>query len=585
MEEALLHSTGDNCYKNEYLVQELSRSKYFLAQKYLRNYEENLRDSFIMVIESFSTLREEIINNSQNISFFYDLVEENSSYFEDFMLSCYELKDKLNESNLDCDKYLLEVTDLYNFSDNEKKIMESSLQNIQLELHQKNLVDSLLSLQNKIKDHNSEFSQNKSIEELEKFYSEKEKLLKASKNLQDSIVQIIPNIKSFIQPHYLTPDIFNLIDEDELIIVVNSGEIATDGTYISTLSHKGIELEYIDLTSSELANKLIKIKKTVDLTEVESMSEIPKFNYELAYDVYNDIFGHIKNLHDYKDIVLITRGPLNNFPLTTLITQDPSIVDDKKEDYSWMYKDFNISMMPSLRYLLLYRSIPKPFYESNRFLGIGNPVLSQNSSWLKGANSNEKFSDIYQLPSLPGTEIEVNKLSEYFGGTTEDVILLREEANEELFKSFNFSNFGVIAFATHGLGKDSFPDLETSALLLTPPSEINSNIDGLLTVEEIIDLNIRANLIILSICNDDSPEKITENYLSDLSTAFLFSGSRNVLATHWSVESSSAASITTNLAKTFESRPEEGYDFALRKAIDITRQNPKWDHPAFGGSI
>ena len=58
-----------------------------------------------------------------------------------------------------------------------------------------------------------------------------------------------------------------------------------------------------------------------------------------------------------------------------------------------------------------------------------------------------------------------------------------------------------------------------------------------------------SNLLILSACNTAKPDP-SGKYFSGLMRSFLYSGSRNLLATLWGIETFSAEELTTNFFET-----------------------------------
>ena len=55
-----------------------------------------------------------------------------------------------------------------------------------------------------------------------------------------------------------------------------------------------------------------------------------------------------------------------------------------------------------------------------------------------------------ELPSLPGTSYELNRMAEHLGAGKE-ALYLRERATESMVKTVRLDDSKVIAFSTHGL--------------------------------------------------------------------------------------------------------------------------------------
>ena len=90
--------------------------------------------------------------------------------------------------------------------------------------------------------------------------------------------------------------------------------------------------------------------------------------------------------------------------------------------------------------------------------------------------------------------------------------------------------------------------------------------------------------MLLSACNTASGEKLGAEGLSGLARAFIYAGARSLLVSHWSIESTSAAELTTGLFEVLKANPEMGRAEALQNSmmsLASNKENPHYSHPAF----
>ena len=113
-----------------------------------------------------------------------------------------------------------------------------------------------------------------------------------------------------------------------------------------------------------------------------------------------------------------------------------------------------------------------------------------------------------------------------------------EENLESYFKR-QASQFEYIHLATHGILS---PDQPLYSYLLMTPSESE---DGRLTVHEIMDLNLSANLVTLSACETGLGSMDDGDELVGLSRAFLYAGTRAVIVSLWKVDDISTSMLMT----------------------------------------
>ncbi|MBN8506847.1 MAG: CHAT domain-containing protein, partial [Burkholderiales bacterium] len=137
----------------------------------------------------------------------------------------------------------------------------------------------------------------------------------------------------------------------------------------------------------------------------------------------------------------------------------------------------------------------------------------------------------------------------------------------------DLSDRRVVAFATHGLLPGELPGLSKPALALAADGDASP----LLELDDVLQLRLRAHWVLLSACNSAGAQQGDEA-LSGLVRGFFFAGARSVLATHWAVESESAAALSAAVfARAAPSRAE-----ALRRAqLQLADGAPKWRHPYF----
>jgi CHAT domain-containing protein len=134
------------------------------------------------------------------------------------------------------------------------------------------------------------------------------------------------------------------------------------------------------------------------------------------------------------------------------------------------------------------------------------------------------------LPPLPGADEEAEAACRAWPEGT--VTMLRGDAAGEAAVRRLAPGFGVIHFATHGIVRANDP--MRSALVLSPDAARDPAGDGFLTVREIFDLRLAADLVILSGC-DTGLGRINADGVMGLGRAFLFAGATSVVATLWRV--------------------------------------------------
>ena len=233
---------------------------------------------------------------------------------------------------------------------------------------------------------------------------------------------------------------------------------------------------------------------------------------------------------------------------------------------------------------------------SKTFLGIGNPDFKKESEIIKivkNDNSNEVNKLILNrasrknsliLDQLPETEDEVKAIANLFS-TKNYKLFLSKDASEKKIKKENLKKFSYIVFATHAIPEAESKNAEISGLALSYPNQINDFDNGFLTAKEIMKLDLRSDLVLLSACETATDDQASGRAFSGMVNSFFFAGSNSVIASHWKIESSSTVLITTSF---FQNLIDKEFDAAksLRKSIlNFKKNNKEFNHPAFWGAF
>ncbi|MFN0083908.1 MAG: CHAT domain-containing protein [Blastocatellia bacterium] len=231
----------------------------------------------------------------------------------------------------------------------------------------------------------------------------------------------------------------------------------------------------------------------------------------------------------------------------------------------YLLEDFAISYAPSLTALTEMRNA-RHARESGEIalLGFGAPRIGEAHA-----------DDQTPLPELPGSERELRQLARIYG-EGRSRIYLGTEAREELLKA-EAEKAEVVHLAAHGVLDDANPMY--SRIVLAHP-EGGSGEDGLLQPWEVMKLNLRANLVVLSACESGRGRIGAGEGLIGLTWAFFVAGAPTTVVSQWKVD----AARTSELMLAFHRRlrvnrlPKAE---ALRQAELLLLRNPKYRHPFY----
>lgn len=374
-----------------------------------------------------------------------------------------------------------------------------------------------------------------------------------------------------------------LLRPNELLVAVYVG---SDGGYVWGVRSNQAVWNRIELTDSKFDEIVRSLRSSLDpsgsrrgaVREQTAEKAGAGFDLQQAHSLYQTIFGPLKPILNGVDhILIVPAGALQSLPIAVLVAEEPSSPDYKEA--AWLIRRFSTSVLPSVSSLRTLRALRQPIEARQQFLGFGDPSLGTGDDSRRGippiatlfaTRGTSNVEAVRNLPSLPETRDELLALARIVGAQP-DAVYLGDTATETNVKRLSrrgeLARARVIAFATHGLVSGDLKGLAEPALVLTPPHHVSGEDDGLLTASEIARLSLNADWVILSACNTASEDQPGAESLSGLTRAFLFSGARNLLVSHWPVFSDAAVRLTTGTFVALQANRTLGRAEALRQSI------------------
>lgn len=121
------------------------------------------------------------------------------------------------------------------------------------------------------------------------------------------------------------------------------------------------------------------------------------------------------------------------------------------------------------------------------------------------------------------------------------LLALGSDASRDLAVSGRLRDYRIVHFATHGVLDSERPEL--SALILSLRDAAGRPREGRLRLPEIYNLDLRAELVVLSGCRTALGRQIRGEGLVGLARGFLAAGSRSLVASLWQVQDRASAEL------------------------------------------
>ena len=222
-------------------------------------------------------------------------------------------------------------------------------------------------------------------------------------------------------------------------------------------------------------------------------------------------------------------------------------------------------------------------------LSVSDPLFPRPGCASRGASRGfAGVGPVGPLSRLPGTAEETAALVEVFGAAASggEVVALERDAATEPAVRRALPGKRYVHIGTHGIVNEHWNGLFAS-LMLTPnaAADPSSDDDGFLQLFEIYDLDLDADLVVLSACSTDVGPRAEGEGVFALSRAFSVAGARRVVATQWPVNDRATADLMRTFfgeigeAERGGRRPQ--FTAALADAKRRLRGDPEFASPYF----
>lgn len=152
------------------------------------------------------------------------------------------------------------------------------------------------------------------------------------------------------------------------------------------------------------------------------------------------------------------------------------------------------------------------------------------------------------------------------------------DATRSAAMSAELGRYRIVHFATHGVSNIDSPAM--SGILLSMFDDRGQAQDGFLRLHDIYDLDLSADLVVLSACNTALGKRIRGEGTVGIVRAFMYAGAERVVATLWKVDDEATRELMSRFYREmFEERRSPSA--ALRSAQLAMWRETEWRSPFF----
>ena len=156
------------------------------------------------------------------------------------------------------------------------------------------------------------------------------------------------------------------------------------------------------------------------------------------------------------------------------------------------------------------------------------------------------------------------------------------KASRQTAMSPELAQYRIVHFATHGVLDSVHPEL--SGLVLSMVDEHGQRQNGYLDLDDIFNLNLPADLVVLSACETGLGKEIHGEGLVGLTRGFMYAGAARVVASLWEVDDIAASEL---MGRFYQAMEKQGMRpaAALRQAQLQMWKQKQWSSPYYWGAF
>ena len=411
----------------------------------------------------------------------------------------------------------------------------------------------------------------------------KEQYRKTEDEFDELLIKIRLNNPLYASVRYPQPISVQDLQKD----VLKKGEIlvryfiSPEKLYVFLVSQENFLV--VPLKSNEKEINSI-VKTYLRALKEDNASHVRRYGNMLYQKLFKPLESGLKKA---REIIIIPDRQLAKIPFESLV------IDRKKSGAPvFILEKYRVKYVQSASILSVLRKYYQRDRETNSFIGFGDPVYDYENFKLgkpeKGAltrntEENNEIKEIHRsryaraggiLKRLQASGQEVKSIADLFAQQSQkSVVYPREQASEDNAKAPQMKDFDYIHFACHGLLDGDFQSLVLSQIP-------GAKEDGYFTLNEIMNCDYNAKLVVLSACRTGSGKLERVEGVTGLTQAVMYAGTPAVVASLWDVDDIATKELMLNF---YRNMLEKNLDKAeaLRQAKLELIKNEKYRSPLF----
>lgn len=373
----------------------------------------------------------------------------------------------------------------------------------------------------------------------------------------------------YAQIRYPSPlrrqEIQKLLQPDEALLEYSLGE---NGAYLFVVTTERLTVHPLKMSPARIGEEVETVRGAL-----ESQGRLSNAFLKAARRLYVALIDPAQpEIQGRRRLLIAPDGVLYHLAFEALLAREAY----READCHFLIEDRTVSYVPSASVLSSLSEQGPPAAGSEpamRFIAFAPAYAPLSAAEERtrnaGVEGQQSASQGSALPDLEGARQEVAAISDLYP-SPEFKVYMGAEASRENFKRTG-QRTASLHFAGHGILDERRPEL--SSLEFT---------DGSLNVDDIFNLELKADLVVLSACRT-AGKVVTGEGLVGLTRAFLYAGAPSVIVTLWRAVDTSARDLMVEFYGNLHRSGDKAE--ALRQAklavIEQGRQSGRLNRPYY----
>ena len=412
--------------------------------------------------------------------------------------------------------------------------------------------------------------------------------------IQAKIRQTSPRYAALTQPVPLSLKEIQtqLLDENTVLLEYSLGE---DSSYVWAISPNSLKT----FTLPKRAEVEAAARRVYDLVTAsdrkvpgESLEQQQKRLLQADQDspvaiatLSRMLLGPIGSELKNKRLLIVAEGVLQYVPFAALT--------DPEEGPTPLIVKHEIVTLPSASVLGVLRRETKERQPAPKSIAVfADPVFDEHDARFSGeaqvadhavvdeareVKRSAEESGLSGFPRLRFSREEANQIMK-FASRNNSLQALDFSASRANATSADLQNYRIVHFATHGIINSRHAELSGVVLSLVDQNGKPQN--GFLRLYDIYNMNLKADLVVLSACQTALGRDIKGEGLIGLTRAFMYGGAPRVVASLWQADDRGTAVLMSRFYEGLLSR-RLSPAAALRSAQIAMSQDKRWHNPRY----